>query len=97
MATRRRKTNPPQQAVQPHEYGRGIGWDVGDRAPANAYRATDVNGHATGPVLYERPTGRGVLIVTAGTQISQHTARLLDVPAEPEPVEPEPIDPDPED
>jgi hypothetical protein len=76
----------PQQAIRPQEYARGVGWAVGDRAPRNAYRATDADGAPVGPVLYESPTGRGTLIVTEGTQISPHIARLLDVP-DPEPVE----------
>lgn len=85
---------PRQSKIRPQEYIRGTGWQAGDRAPTNAYRATDTNGLPVGPVVYEPPPGRGVLLVTVGTQISEHTARLLDVPA---PVEPEPTDPDPED
>ncbi|MFI6979315.1 hypothetical protein ACIBSV_12115 [Embleya sp. NPDC050154] len=79
----------PHQAIRPQEYARGVGWAVGDRAPSNAYRATDTDGVPVGPVLYEAPAGRGTLIVAEGTQISPHAARLLDVPPDDdaEPVE----------
>lgn len=70
----------PAAKVQPQEYEAGQGWDVGDTAPSDAFRALDGDGYntPTGPVVYSHPGGHARQIVAKGAQITDGVKRELD-------------------
>ena len=77
MAAAARK---PNEKVRPQEYAAGEGWDVGNTAPSNAYRALDRSGGGvlTGPVVYAHPGGHARLIVAKGGLVTDGVKRELD-------------------
>jgi hypothetical protein len=69
----------PQEKVQPQEYAAGEGWEVGQVAPADAFRALDSSGTGTvtGPVVHEHPGGYARQIVAKGGLITEGVKREL--------------------
>lgn len=65
--------------VQPQEYAAGVGWEVGQTAPSDAFRALDGEGYNTpsGPVVYSHPGGHARQIVARGGLITEGVAREL--------------------
>ncbi|KRV48787.1 hypothetical protein AQ490_23230 [Wenjunlia vitaminophila] len=83
MATRKRAAGPepaPPATVRTQEYAPGVGWSIGQTAPADAYRALDDEGHNTpvGPVVHTHPGGHARLIVAKGALITEGVRRELD-------------------
>ncbi|WNI15571.1 hypothetical protein [Actinacidiphila sp. ITFR-21] len=82
------KTPPPAAApaplppatVRPQEYAAGAGWDVGQTAPEDAFRALDTADFATptGPVVHRHPGGYARQIVAKGAVITEGVRRELD-------------------
>lgn len=66
--------------VAPREYAAGYGWDVGQKAPTDAFRALDTGDLATpaGPVVYEHPGGYARQIVAKGGLVTEGVKRELD-------------------
>ncbi|MFI6639954.1 hypothetical protein [Streptomyces sp. NPDC050504] len=79
-----RKSTDPEQApaatVRTQEYDGGTGWQVGQRAPQDAYRALDAagTGESTGPVVHQHPGGYARQIVAAGGLVTDGVRRELD-------------------
>jgi hypothetical protein len=75
-----RKTTEPQATVRTQEYGAGVGWDIGQTAPDNAYRTLDAagTGGPTGPVVHTHPGGYARQIVAKGGLITEGVKRELD-------------------
>ncbi|MEE4491611.1 hypothetical protein [Streptomyces sp. BE230] len=75
-----RKEEPPQATVRPQEYAAGTGWEIGQTAPEDAYRALGGDGHAApvGPVLATHPGGHARLIVVKGAVVTEGARRELD-------------------
>ncbi|WP_405554333.1 hypothetical protein [Streptomyces sp. NBC_01171] len=71
---------PPAAAVRTQEYSAGTGWEVGQTAPSDAFRALDAagTGSPTGPVVHEHPGGYARQIVAKGGQITEGVRRELD-------------------
>lgn len=71
-------TNPA--VVAPRQYAAGVGWDVGQTAPENAFRALDGEGYNTpvGPVVHTHPGGHARQIVVKGGLITEGVKRELD-------------------
>lgn len=69
---------PPQAAVAPQQYAAGTGWEAGQIAPADQYRATDDHGVPVGPVTETHPGGRARLIVTKGATVTNGVRAELD-------------------
>ncbi|MGW2210122.1 hypothetical protein [Streptomyces sp. NPDC001781] len=71
---------PPVAAVRTQEYSAGTGWEVGQTAPSDAYRALDAagTGSPTGPVVHTHPGGYARQIVAKGAQITEGVRRELD-------------------
>lgn len=85
MATRKSSTDetpeqPNPAVVRTQEYAAGEGWQVGQTAPADAYRALDASGtgEPTGPVVNEHPGGYARLIVAKGQTVTEGVRRELD-------------------
>lgn len=94
MATRKstpdetaQTTDTPASDVQPNpavvrtqQYDGGQGWEVGQTAPADAYRALDSagTGEPTGPVVHSHPGGYARQIVAKGGLITAGVKRELD-------------------
>ena len=80
MATRKEPEAAPAATVRPQEYAAGTGWDVGQTAPEDAYRALDAagTGGPTGPVVHKHPGGHARQIVTKGALITAGVRRELD-------------------
>ncbi|MEV6313367.1 hypothetical protein AB0M10_32860 [Streptomyces sp. NPDC051840] len=82
MAARNSKPEEtaPAATVRPQEYGAGTGWDVGQNAPQDAYRALGGEGMTTptGPVVHEHPGGYARLIVAKGGTVTAGVKRDLD-------------------
>jgi hypothetical protein len=89
MATRGKSTNDetPTQSTQStpakvrtQEYTAGEGWEVGDTAPADAFRALDAagTGEPTGPVVHEHPGGYARQIAVKGQVVTEGVRRELD-------------------
>lgn len=86
MASTRKPTpdDSPEQpnpaAVRTQEYAAGTGWEVGQTAPADAYRVLDAagSGAATGPVVHSHPGGYARQIVVKGGLITEGVKRELD-------------------
>ncbi|MEU9198855.1 hypothetical protein [Streptomyces sp. NPDC048332] len=71
---------PPAAAVRTQEYAAGTGWDVGQVAPDDAFRALDAagSGEVTGPVVHTHPGGYARQIVVKGGLITAGVKRELD-------------------
>lgn len=68
--------------VRPQEYEDGVGWDVGQKAPADAFRAYDREGAVTGPVVHTHPGGAARQIVIKGAVVTEGVKRELDAAAD---------------
>lgn len=71
---------PNAPIVAPREYAGGPGWDIGQTAPEDAYRALGGEGHTTpvGPVVHEHPGGYARLIAAKGGMITEGVKRELE-------------------
>lgn len=71
---------PNAAVVSTRQYAGGAGWQVGQTAPDDAYRALGGEDHATpvGPVLLAHPGGYARLIAAKGSQITEGVKRELD-------------------
>ncbi|WP_330236153.1 hypothetical protein [Streptomyces sp. NBC_00566] len=71
---------PPVAAVRTQEYSAGTGWEVGQTAPDDAFRALDAagTGEPTGPVVHKHPGGYARQIVAKGALITEGVRRELD-------------------
>ncbi|MFD1832409.1 hypothetical protein ACFSJS_22575 [Streptomyces desertarenae] len=87
MATRKQSSETqtseetrPAATVRTQEYDAGEGWQVGQRAPQDAYRALDAQGTGapTGPVVHTHPGGYARLIVAKGQVVTEGVRRELD-------------------
>lgn len=81
MAARKdTETATPAATVRTQEYDAGVGWDVGQTAPEDAYRALDAagTGSPTGPVVSSHPGGYARLIVAKGALVTDGVKRELD-------------------
>ncbi|MFE0329068.1 hypothetical protein ACFW08_20245 [Streptomyces sp. NPDC058960] len=87
MAARNTKSSDeqPNATVRTQEYAAGEGWNVGDKAPSDAFRALDAagTGEPTGPVVYEHPGGYARQIVAKGQVITEGVKRELDAAEQP--------------
>lgn len=74
----------PNEKIQPQEYAAGEGWEVGNRAPSDAFRALDGEGYNTpaGPVVYTHPGGHARQIVSKGATVTEGVKRELDAAAD---------------
>lgn len=82
MATTARKNpdeQPEQATVRPREYAAGTGWEIGQTAPEDAYRALDPSGTGApvGPVVHTHPGGSAVQIVAKGALVTASVARAM--------------------
>ncbi len=70
----------PAATVRTQEYSAGTGWEVGQTAPEDAYRALGGEGMTTpvGPVVHKHPGGHARQIVTKGARITAGVRRELD-------------------
>lgn len=70
----------PAATIRTQEYSAGTGWEVGQTAPEDAFRALDVSGSGepTGPVVNKHPGGYARQIVTKGALITEGVRRELD-------------------
>jgi hypothetical protein len=85
MAARKPSTDTPDEqpnaaVVQPKQYAAGEGWEVGQTAPENAFRALDTagTGEPTGPVVHKHPGGYARQIVAKGGLVTAGVKRELD-------------------
>jgi hypothetical protein len=86
MATRSTKSNDENQeqprpaAVRTQEYAAGTGWDIGQTAPEDAFRALGGEGMTTpvGPVVNKHPGGFARQIVSKGALVTEGVKRELD-------------------
>ncbi|MFD4558972.1 hypothetical protein ACFWP5_32415 [Streptomyces sp. NPDC058469] len=71
---------PNAAVVSTREYAGGVGWDVGQAAPDDAYRALDSagSGEQVGPVLHTHPGGFARQIVAKGGLITEGVKRELE-------------------
>ncbi|MEU3962918.1 hypothetical protein AB0F42_24450 [Streptomyces buecherae] len=71
---------PPPATVRTQEYAAGVGWQVGQTAPSDAFRALDPSGTGApvGPVVHEHPGGYARQIVVAGALVTEGVKRELD-------------------
>ncbi|MDT0473005.1 hypothetical protein RM863_12810 [Streptomyces sp. DSM 41014] len=90
MATRKQADETAETAAQPNpaavrtqEYAAGTGWEVGQSAPSDAYRALDGagTGEPTGPVVHTHPGGYARQIVAKGGLVTAGVKRELDAEA----------------
>ncbi|MEU9597154.1 hypothetical protein AB0E06_10115 [Streptomyces sp. NPDC048109] len=83
-STRKSSADTPEQpnpaVVRTQEYDAGEGWQVGQAAPDDAYRALDTagTGEPTGPVVHRHPGGYARLIVQKGATVTASVRRELD-------------------
>ncbi|WP_354596842.1 hypothetical protein R1Y80_09845 [Streptomyces sp. JL1001] len=70
----------PAATVRTQEYAAGTGWDVGQAAPKDAFRALGGEGMTTpvGPVVHEHPGGYARQIVTKGGLVTEGVKRELE-------------------
>lgn len=96
MAIRKTPESPesPQVPEQPNaavvstrEYAGGEGWQVGQTAPSDAFRALDAagTGEPTGPVVHSHPGGYARQIVAKGAVVTEGVRRELDAAEAEEP------------
>ncbi|MGY0067716.1 hypothetical protein ACWZEH_12990 [Streptomyces sp. QTS137] len=86
MASTRKPTpdETPEQSnpavVRTQEYSAGEGWQVGQTAPADAFRALDAagTGEPTGPVVHKHPGGYARQIAAKGSVVTAGVRRELD-------------------
>ncbi|MGW9299419.1 hypothetical protein ACWHA3_01150 [Streptomyces cyaneofuscatus] len=82
MAARNSKPEEttPAATVRTQEYAAGTGWNVGQTAPDDAFRALDAagTGGPTGPVVHEHPGGYARQIVAKGGLVTDGVKRELD-------------------
>lgn len=73
-------TDKPAATVRTQEYAAGTGWEVGQTAPEDAFRALDGDGYSTvvGPVVHEHPGGYARQIVAKGGLVTAGVRRELD-------------------
>lgn len=71
---------PPAASVRTQEYSAGTGWDVGQTAPKDAFRALGGEGMTTpvGPVVHTHPGGFARQIVMKGGLVTEGVKRELD-------------------
>ena len=71
---------PNPAAVRTQEYAAGQGWEVGQTAPEDAFRALDAagTGEPTGPVVHEHPGGYARQIVAQDGLVTEGVKRELD-------------------
>ena len=71
---------PNAAAVRTQEYAGGEGWQVGQTAPSDAFRALDAagTGEPTGPVVHSHPGGYARQIVAKGQVVTEGVRRELD-------------------
>lgn len=71
---------PNAAVVSTREYAGGAGWDIGQAAPEDAYRALDSagSGEQVGPVLHTHPGGHARQIVAKGGLITEGVKRELE-------------------
>ncbi|MFD9764725.1 hypothetical protein ACFWXI_14480 [[Kitasatospora] papulosa] len=69
----------PAATIRTQEYGAGVGWDVGQSAPQDAFRALGGEGMTTptGPVVHEHPGGYARQIVAKGGLVTDGVKREL--------------------
>src|SRR3954451_24407662 len=79
-ATAAPEQQAPAATVRTQEYAAGQGWEVGQTAPADAFRALDSagSGEPTGPVVHEHPGGYARQIVAKGGVVTDGVKRELD-------------------
>lgn len=70
----------PAATVRTQEYAAGTGWDVGQTAPEDAFRALAGEGMTTptGPVVHTHPGGFARQIVAKGGRVTDGVKRELD-------------------
>ncbi|MFD8407181.1 hypothetical protein ACFV1G_21150 [Streptomyces anulatus] len=70
----------PAATVRTQEYDAGVGWEIGQRAPEDAFRALDGAGAGgvTGPVVHTHPGGYARQIAVKGQAITAGARRELD-------------------
>ncbi|MCM2427382.1 hypothetical protein [Streptomyces sp. RKAG337] len=75
----RKETADPAATVRPQQYAAGTGWDVGQTAPSDAFRALDSagSGEPTGPVVHTHPGGYARQIVAKGGLVTEGVHREL--------------------
>lgn len=81
MAARKTEDTQPNPAVvRTQEYAAGTGWEVGQRAPEDAFRVLDDQGagSVTGPVVHTHPGGHARQIVAKGGLVTAGVRRELD-------------------
>ncbi|MGP3752201.1 hypothetical protein [Streptomyces sp. IBSNAI001] len=80
MAARKEPEAAPAATVRTQEYDAGTGWDVGQTAPEDAYRALGGEGMTspTGPVVHKHPGGYARQIVAKGGLVTEGVKRELD-------------------
>ncbi|MFI1734040.1 hypothetical protein ACH40E_33470 [Streptomyces acidicola] len=85
MATRKTSSSdtpeqPNPAVVRTQEYAAGEGWEVGQRAPQDAFRALDPSGTGApiGPVVHTHPGGYARQVVAKGGLITDGVKRELD-------------------
>jgi hypothetical protein len=85
MATRISKSTDENQeqpnpaAVRTQEYAAGTGWDIGQTAPEDAFRALGGEGMSTpvGPIVNKHPGGFARQVVAKGGLITEGVKREL--------------------
>lgn len=84
MAARTAKNEPNEEpkaaTVRTQEYAAGTGWDVGQTAPEDAFRALGGDDMTTpvGPVVNRHPGGYARQIVAKGGLVTEGVKRELD-------------------
>lgn len=82
MAARQTKPSDeqPSEKISTREYAAGEGWSVGNKAPADAFRALDASGtgEPTGPIVHEHPGGYARLVVAKGQVVTEGVKKELD-------------------
>ncbi|PJN38978.1 hypothetical protein CG747_20780 [Streptomyces sp. CB02959] len=73
----RKTEDRPQATVRTQEYAAGSGWEVGQTAPDDAFRALDDQAAPYGPVVRTHPGGHARLIVAKGATVTESAAREL--------------------
>lgn len=80
MAARKDPEAAPAATIRTQEYSAGTGWDIGQTAPEDAFRALDAagTGGPTGPVVHKHPGGYARQIVAKGGLVTDGVKRELD-------------------
>lgn len=76
----RKETEQAAATVRTQEYAAGTGWQIGEKAPEDAFRALDEQGSGgvTGPVVHTHPGGYARQIAVKGQTITAGARRELD-------------------